>query len=155
MAWSTLNADAVLSEFTETERAALTAAQDSVDNLNGIITRVIGMARGMIAAGGNTLGAAGTVPDQVALDVIAIARHRWIAAVPKLRALATAERKAAHDDGMKRLESIAAGSVRVEPPAHPISTESAVPGPSFGTRGGSRATDPNERRFNSATQDGL
>ncbi len=155
MSWSAITASHVLEEFTEVERAALTSAQDAVDNLNAILGRVVGMARGMISAGGNQLGAAGTVPDQVALDVIAITRYRWIAAVPKLRALATAERKSAHDEAMKRLESIAAGTVRVEAPETPITTESPVPGPSFGTRGGTRATYPNERRFTQESQDGV
>jgi phage gp36-like protein len=114
VSWNTITTEHVLEEFTEAERAAFTAAQDAVDNLSTILGRVIGMARGMISAGGNALGDAGTVPDQVALDVISISRYRLIAAVPKLRALATAERKSAHDDAMKRLENIASGDVKVE-----------------------------------------
>lgn len=140
MSWSTITADNVLEEFTEAERAAITAAQDAVDNLDAILTRTIRMARGMISAGGNTLGADGTVPDQVAPDVIAVARYRLIAAVPKLRALITKERKDDYDTGMKRLESIAAGDVAVEVPEDAIASN--TPG-----RGTELVREPGDNPF--------
>jgi hypothetical protein len=113
MAWSTVTAEHVLEEFTGEERQAVTNAQDAVENLDSILGRAVDMARDMIRAGGQSLGDAGTLPGQVAPDVIAIARWRWLISVPKLRALATDHRKAAHDDGMRRLEAIAKGELAV------------------------------------------
>jgi hypothetical protein len=124
MSWNTITPENVLEEFTEAERAALTAAQDAVDNLPTILTRTVNMARGMISAGGNSIGAAGTCPDQVIPDVIAVARWRLLVAVPKLRSLCTEERKRAHDDGMRRLESIASGDVKTEVPEEAAATTS-------------------------------
>ena len=77
MAWAAVSTDHVLEEFTPAERGALRNIQEAEDHLPAILLRVIALARGNIRAAGNTLDAAGTVPEQVALDVIAIARWRY------------------------------------------------------------------------------
>ncbi len=116
MSWKTLTSSEVLEEFTPQEQAALKGIQGAIDRLPSILTRVVNMARGSIRAGGGTLGDDGTTPDQMDMDLIAIARWRWLIAFPQLKAMQTAERKAAHDDAMKRLDQVANQKVSIESP---------------------------------------
>jgi len=114
MAWTAVTSEDVLSEFTLREQEAVTASQDGEDSLDGILTRTLAMARGFISAAGHTLGDAGTVPDQMLHDVIAVARWRLLVSVAALKPLATEHRKQAHDNAMKRFESVGSGDLRVE-----------------------------------------
>jgi hypothetical protein len=125
MAWAAVSTDHVLEEFTPAERAALRNIQEAEDHLPAILSRVVALARGNIRASGNSLDVAGTVPEQVALDVIAIARWRWLVAMPQARAMQTEGRKAAHDDAMRRMEEIARGDYPVEPAADVDDTNQA------------------------------
>lgn len=131
MSWTTVTADHVMEEFTPAERSALTRIQDATDNLSAILTRVVSMARGNIAAGRNTLGDAGTVPPQLTLDIIAIARWRWLTAIPQARAMQTEERKQAYTDAMRRLDEIAKGELAVEAPDDSATSD---PGGSWGSQ---------------------
>ena len=56
MAWKTITADDVLSEFTPQEQTALKGIQGASEQLPGIVGRVISAARGAIRAGGYALG---------------------------------------------------------------------------------------------------
>ena len=116
MSWATIAATEVLEEFTPAERAQIANVQNGADNLTSILARVVGMARGHIRAGGYTLGDTDTVPDQLRLDVIAIARWRYLIALPQMKALQTPERKQAHDDAMERLLQAANQKLNVEAP---------------------------------------
>jgi hypothetical protein len=109
MAWSIIAADEVLQEFTPAERAALKNIQaDFTDvNLPAILARTVNAARGSIQAGGNTLGDANTIPDQLRGEIIAIARWKLLTAFPQMKALQTAERSRAARDATDLLQLIA------------------------------------------------
>ena len=55
------------------------------------------------------------MPDQFELDVVAIARWRWLIAFPQLQRLQTRERQAAHDQALARLDRAALQRLGVEP----------------------------------------
>jgi hypothetical protein len=117
MPWNAITVDDVLSEFNPTEQAKINAIQNAVDNLTPILSRAVNAARGSIIAGGNPVDAAGTIPDQLRPEVIAIARWRWLVALPGVNeALQSKDRRAAHDDAMKRLDDVAARKIKVELP---------------------------------------
>jgi hypothetical protein len=116
MAWKTITADDVLSEFTPQEQAMLQGIQGASEQLPGIVARVIRAARGAIRAGGYALGDEGTAPDQLEADIIAIARWQWLLAFPQLQRLQTSERQAAHDQGRTRLDAVGRQQWSVEPP---------------------------------------
>lgn len=128
MSWSAIAAAEVLQEFNPKEQATLIQQQSAADNLTPILARIVNMVRGFIIAGGGRVDQPGTVPDQLREDVIAVARWRWLLALPASddKALQSDARKAAHDDAMKRLDKVAAGDLKVELPATPVIT--AAPG---------------------------
>lgn len=135
MSWITITADDVLGEFTPQEQAALEGIQGASAQLPGLVARAVNAARGAVGAGGYALGADGTVPEQLAAEVIAIARWRWLIAFPQLQRLQTREREAAHDRGQARLDAVARQQLRVESPVpgvNPLSgnwnSERRVPG---------------------------
>lgn len=116
MSWAILTTDDVLGEFTPQETATLKNIQGAVERLPGILANTIAVARGSIRAGGYSLGTEGTVPDQLRLDIIAIARWRWLAAFPQMKALQTDARKAAHDDAQANLKDVSNQKLNVEAP---------------------------------------
>ena len=65
MSWNAVSANDVLFEMTPVEQATLNGIQGSTANLTAIIDNVVNAARGQISGGGNLLGPAGTIPDQV------------------------------------------------------------------------------------------
>jgi hypothetical protein len=109
--------------------------------------------RDTIEASGTTVGDAGTVPDLVRLHVINRTRWLWLTEFPTLKALQTAERSKLNDAAEKMLADLSARDVMVPPGDGSEADQS--PGPSFGTRGGTRTTDPRDRQFTPETQDGL
>lgn len=119
MSWTALTAEHVLEEFTPQEQATLKLIQNSQDNLPAIVARSMAEVRGAIESGGYPLGATGTIPDSLHSDAIAIARWRFLIAMPQLKALQTAERKAAYDDARNKLADIAKGKTGVEDPTEP------------------------------------
>lgn len=150
MSWSTLATSEILEQFTPAEQATLQAIQGADTNLPAIAGRAVRAARGTIAAGGNPLGAADTIPDQVRDDVIAIARWTWLTSFPALKAFQTKDRKDAHDNGRTRLDAIAAGRVRVERPENGDDATVPTQRPMFGTPG----VDIPDLKFTDTTQDG-
>jgi hypothetical protein len=127
MSWKPLTDLQVLEEFTPAEKNVLQNIQ-SQEALPGILQRTIDAARGSISAGGNPLGQEGTIPDQVAMHVIAIARWRWLVSAPELKRLQTPERKALHDEGNAMLDKIANGKPKTEIPTDPVTTASPING---------------------------
>ena len=115
MSWNTIAASDVLTEFTPQEQASLNAIQGSSGNLGSILTNVIALARGNIRAGGYTLAPGSTIPDQLRLDVIAIARWRWLASLPALKSIQTDYRKEQYTEAMKRLDMVANQKINIEP----------------------------------------
>jgi hypothetical protein len=126
MAWNTLATGDVTAEILPDEVAALNSVQGSSTVLAGILANVIAETQASILAGGNQIGQAGTVPDQIREDVIAIARWRWFAALPKTD-LQSDARRAQYEEALKRIGTIRSGREKVEIPANPQN----VVGPSF------------------------
>ncbi|MEI7730179.1 MAG: hypothetical protein WCO56_11445 [Verrucomicrobiota bacterium] len=117
MAWATISADEVLSEFTPQEKTILDGIQaGTASSLAGILTRAINEVRGAIAAGNYPVGASATVPDGLASDVIAIARWRFLIAFPALKNLQTEARKQAFTDAQAKLKAISKQEFAVESP---------------------------------------
>ena len=105
--WSTIQATEVLEEFTPAETATLNNIQGAATNLAGILNRVVAAVRGSIQAGGNPLGDAATIPDQLRGEVVALARWKWLASFPQLKSLQTPARKEAADKADDLLKLIA------------------------------------------------
>jgi len=86
--WSSIASAEVLAQFTPAERAVLNNIQainpTATTTMDGILASAVATARGCIAAGGNPLDLAGTIPDQIRQDVISIARWRWLTSFPHL-----------------------------------------------------------------------
>ena len=116
MAWKTVTVEDVLGELTAQEQAALKGIEGSGGQLPLILARVVNAARGAIRAGAYRLGEEGTTPDQLDLEIIAIARWRWLTAFPQLQRLQTRDRRDAHDQALARLDMIARQKIAVEPP---------------------------------------
>lgn len=148
MSWSSITSDEVLSEFTPTERTIIETISGSTTALDSILDRAVNSARGSMLAGGNRLSAAGTVPDQIRPEIIAIARWRWITSLPKSgMALATDARKDAHREAMDLLKEIARGDLKVELPATAI--DAATPDNAI------EVASANDRRATTSKLDGL
>ena len=112
MPWSTITVEKI--EVSSQERAALVAVNSS--DLGDILDRVVAGARGKILAGGNQVGPAGTVPDQIIEEVMAIVRWKWLTSFPQLVKLQTKEREKQHDDAVALLKDIARREEKVELP---------------------------------------
>lgn len=114
MSWSAINEADVLKEFTPQEQTSISAIQGATTSLAAIVSEAAAAARDYIASGDHEVDAtAGTVPAMLRPDVIAIARWRWLISVPSLKALQTAERKAAYERGEERLDKVAQGDLKV------------------------------------------
>ena len=130
MSWNTIAEADVLNEFTPVEQVTLAGLQAS-DSLPGILTNVVNAARGNIVAGGNQLGPAGTIPDQLRSEVIAIARWKWLMAFPQIKSMQTEGRKNAAKEAQDLLNLVASNKAdrpRVEIPdtGTAIATKSPV-----------------------------
>jgi len=79
-----------------------------------------------ILVGGNQIGQAGTVPDQIRGDAIAIVRWRWFCSLPKTD-LQSQFRKDQYESAQSHIEKIREGKEKVEIPSNPQN----VTGPSF------------------------
>jgi hypothetical protein len=119
MAWKTVTVQDVLGELTVQEQAALKGLEGAGDQLPQILARVVNAARGAIRAGAYRLGEDGTTPDQLDMEIIAMARWRWLTAFPQLQRLQTRDRRDAHDEALARLDLIARQKIAIEPPDKP------------------------------------
>jgi hypothetical protein len=106
--WNAIAEAEVLQEFIPAEQAGIKAAAGAVDQLPSILTRTVNQARGLIEAAGAALGGAGTIPDSLRPDVIAIARWRWLISISQFKSMQTAERKALYDEAIRHLDELAA-----------------------------------------------
>jgi hypothetical protein len=152
MSWSIIQSSEVLAQFTPAEQAVLNNMQainlTATTAVDGILAGAVATARGCIAAGGNPLDLAGTIPDQIRQDVISIARWRWLTSFPQLKALQTKDRAEAAKDGQARLDNIAAGKIKVETAANG-GDASTIPtqSPAFGC-GARQRRDRREQELN-------
>lgn len=151
MSWRTIAITDV--RLTPAEKTAFESIQGSSTIGADVLTNVVGEFRDTIESAGTALGASGYVPDLVRNHVINRTRWLWLCEFPQLKALQTDARKVLNDAAEKMLADISRRDVKV-PPGDGSSADQS-PSPRFGTRGGSRATDPNERNFTAESQDGI
>ncbi|HLX70776.1 MAG TPA: hypothetical protein VKV04_14200 [Verrucomicrobiae bacterium] len=127
MSWSVITESEVLEEFNPKEQALIANIQNAADNLAPILQRVVNAARACVVAGGSQVDQPGTIPDQLRMDVISIARWKWLISLPQVNeTLQSANRKNAHDDAMKRLDDVAAGKIKIELPGNPVVQDAPV-----------------------------
>ena len=88
------------------EVAALQGIQGSDDLLAALLDKAVAEARRAIRAGDYRLGPDGTIPGQIAADVVAIVRWRWLIWFPQLTRLQTKERKDAFTGARETLKDI-------------------------------------------------
>ena len=118
MAWATLSVSQVISEggFSADEKAALDGlAGSSAATLSDTLTNVIQTVRGVVTASGAEVDVAGTIPDCIRMDAVAIVRWRWLIAFSAMRQMQTEERKQAAERAEDRLDAIAEGDRSVDP----------------------------------------
>jgi len=116
MSWITLTTNEILSEMAPLEVAALQGIQGSDNLLAALLDKAVAEARGAIRAGEYRVGPEGTIPSQIAADVVAIARWRWLISFPQLTRLQTKERKDAFTGARETLKDIARQKLKIEPP---------------------------------------
>lgn len=150
MAWRAITIAEV--RLTPAESAMMQNIQGSTEVGAALLLKVVREFFSAIEAAGTAVGDADTVADQVNLHVVNRARWLWLCEFPQLKALQTADRKALNDAAEKMLADISAGKVKIAPGDGSSADQS--PSPSFGTRGGPRASDPRERDFTREKQEG-
>jgi hypothetical protein len=126
MPWNTLATTDIEAEILPDEITALQTIAGSSTILTTILATVLAELQAQILVGGNQIGQAGTVPDQIRGDAIAIVRWRWFSSLPKTD-LQSEFRKAQYQDAQTHIARIRDGKEKVEIPAQPQN----VSGPSF------------------------
>lgn len=114
MSWLALNDDAVLDELATSENATLKTIHGAVDKLPHVLQRGIDKFRGAITAGGQSLGAEGTLPKSLHDDCVAYVRWRFLTSIPQAKYMQTVERKDAYKEAIEVLASLRAGDFKVE-----------------------------------------
>jgi hypothetical protein len=126
MSWNTLATTDITAEILPDEVTMLNTIQGGSSILATILSTVTAEILAGILVGGNQIGQAGTVPDQIRSDAIALVRWKWFCSLPKTD-LQSDFRRAQYDEAVKRMEKIRQGREKVEIPASPQN----VTGPSF------------------------
>ncbi len=125
MSWEVFTTEDVLNQFTIQEAAAIRTLQGSGSgsgapflNLDEKTAHIIDEVRGYIIAGGYAVDPIfdNTLPLGIFEDAIAIARWRYLIAVPSLKQLQTEERRLAFDKAIAKLLLISEQKFFVEPP---------------------------------------
>ena len=115
MSWRSISVAQFLSEgFNSTERTAVQSVAGGDDGLAEILTSAVAQWRGLIEAGGNTLGDPDTVPDSIRPYLVAQARWTLLLKFPSLRQLQTPEREKAKDRAEEIIDKLAAGEFPIE-----------------------------------------
>lgn len=120
MAWKTLNADDMLSALTQPERDLFgqgDSASTSADRLDAILEWVVSQVRGKVAAcaqNRDNVGLAGTIPEELYGDAIAIARFQLLTAFPAGKVFLDDGRMRAYTDALQHLDDAAACTIAIE-----------------------------------------
>jgi len=77
----------------------------------------------------NTLGPAGTIPQELKTAAIDIVLYRVFKRIRKTAA--AKEAKPDYDDAMKKMERVASGELKISVPLTPTTDVTSAPGPSF------------------------
>lgn len=126
MPWNTLATIDVTAEILPDEVTLLNTIQGASTILAAILANVVAEVQASILTGGNQIGPAGTVPDQIREDSIALARWRWFTSLP-MTDLQSDARRQQYREAQARLQGIREGKEKVEIPE----AAQNVTGPSF------------------------
>lgn len=126
MGWTAITVADVLLEgaFSQDEKDMLTAITGTGASLAKVFDSRLAGVRGVIDASGNSIGAAGTVPDSLRPYFVALVRWDWLVAFPNLTQLQTDARKDAAKTAEDLLLKIATWEISVEPAAIGINPSS-------------------------------
>jgi hypothetical protein len=125
MSWQVITSDEVLQEWNTKEPELIQNQQAAQDNLPAILERVVNATRSCVIAGGGRLDQAGTIPDQLREEVIAIARWRLLLSLPEVNeSILSKSRKDAYDDAIKRIDLVAKGEIKIELPGQALDVAS-------------------------------
>lgn len=121
MSWITLTGENLLLErLSETERTALARAGTDADGAqaDAAVARAVERVRGYVKArAGNVMGAAGTVPGELASAALDLALPDYATRVGGVMLDPKGLRKEAREAAITLLQDVAAGKFAVEPPA--------------------------------------
>ena len=106
-------------------------ATGQADPVANTILRAVEEVRGYVAAGGNTLGADGTVPERLLDAALSIIRYRVLTRLPLD---VSQDRRTARDDAYQLLRDVAARRFLIEQPVTADTEESAKPLPKISVR---------------------
>jgi len=120
MAWIPLTELEVQSRLTAAEltalkTAAIAGSQTASAILAAAINTVIGEVRGYVAKK-NTLGEAGTIPDELEATALALIRRHLFTRLPNMKALFDDLRQQEAKDALQRLRDAAKGDFVIVPP---------------------------------------
>ena len=123
MAWKTLTIAALKtrisgSEFEALSSAALGSGQDAETVVEDVLSAVVKLVRGKVAAcRANVLGEGDTIPDELEDAALAIARNRVFTRLPGMGALNDDTRRDEVRSAERLLDSVAACTFLIEQPA--------------------------------------
>ena len=152
MAWNNITAADVTDDLTPTELAVLNNIAGATDGVALALQKVVAKVRGQIKAGGNQVDqtSPNSIPDQLAEEVIAITRMKWLNSFPGLKTMKTPERVQAAKDAEALLKEISSNKPdrqRVELPV--IVDTSAAP------VGGVQVASRSRRRYTGRSLEGI
>jgi len=125
MAWITLTAEKVQGRLTKPEMTAvLTAAKQTEQTAEGLLEEALASVtaevRGYVSAcERNTLGPAGTIPDELETAALAVLRRHLFTRLPNMAALFDELRQTEAKDALTRLRDTARCDFAIVPPEEP------------------------------------
>lgn len=154
MSWQTITAADIEPRLSDEELTALRRDYETTgkaDPLTGIIAQVTAKIRRACAAGGATLGAGATIPDELLDSALSIIRYRLCSGMPG--GLLNEDRRKEYSDAIAELEAIAKDAAGIVQPT----TESTDTVESGGITPGYSEDDPpnGPRNFDRQDQEGI
>ena len=153
MSWNPITASDIEPRLSDEELAALRRDYESTgkpDPLTRIISQVVSKVRRACAAGGATLGAGATIPDELLDSAVSIIRYRLCSGMPG--GLLNEDRRKEYSDAIAELVAIAKDAAGIVEPTTPATDTTVAPGitPSF-------SDDPPQgaRNFDRDDQEGI
>jgi phage gp36-like protein len=145
MAWITLSEDNVTKgRLAASELSQVSAIANQGDTIAALIPQISRLVCGYVARR-VPLGAAGTIPEELADAAAVIIVWKFVSQLPS-RGLATEARQEAYKDAMKLLRDVAAGDFVVAPPDTQADVQPTSPSPAIECR---------PRKFTERTMDGI
>ncbi len=120
MGWKLLTETEVQTRLAGAELAALKSAaiatsQTASAILAAAIAAVVGEVRGYVAKH-NTLGAAGTIPEELEASTLALIRRHLFTRLPQMKSLFDELRQQEAKDALQRMRDVAKGDFVIVPP---------------------------------------